>query len=302
MAETEPKTQNLELGRIIFVDKNNLATEIQAIGSDGRSLLEAVMTTLIVARNAGLVSGISLPTAEGLVKPNQATKQAAFSADLFKKVFPKISLPEEHRRQSLILARLFTTRLGFESEEAYMATLPQFPEIPSTYEKLGLKVPLIVETRVPWLEAAELSHDVGKPGIYVSDYLKEQENADEIENWEDRVDMSKGPIAAWTQDGTKFVGRIPSYVRKELRDKREYEEYRAGLFFNGISLWNLRPDMVRNMFWDLIGNKVGSGGVPYLGRWGAQAELDARDVGGHAEPDDRALVFGSKIETLDLAA
>ena len=58
------------------------------------------------------------------------------------KIYPEISLSEEHQRQSLILAGRFAARLHM-SEEAYRATLPEFPESPADYPALGLTVPMI---------------------------------------------------------------------------------------------------------------------------------------------------------------
>lgn len=216
-------------------------------------------------------------------------------ADLFAKVYPEISLVEEHQRQSLILARIYAERLGFKSAEAYIATLPGFPHRPDSYDALGLNVPLIVETRVPWLEAAALSD------IYVTNYLKRRANNGKVSDWaEDNFVMPEVPITAWVQDGTKFVYREPSDVRNELVRKKEHRDYRAGRNLDAIAFANVRPDMVRTMFWDVIGNSVGSGRVPSLGRWVDQPGLVAGHVG-NAGPDFRALVLGREFRTLNLA-
>lgn len=216
--------------------------------------------------------------------------------DLFSKVYPEISLPEEYQRQGLILAGRFAKILGFESDEAYIATLPLFPERPSNFFALGLNVPVIVETRVPWMEAAELS------GIIVTYHLRVRAYAREVSNWkDDGFEMPQVPFSAWVQDGTRFVYRKPSDVRKELLGRRENRGYRAGRIPDSIAIWNVRPDMVNTMFWDIIGTKVGSGGVPCLYRWGGRPRLEAYLVG-HAGPYYRALVLGREIRTLDLAA
>lgn len=214
--------------------------------------------------------------------------------DLFAEVYPEISLPEERRRQGLILARRFAGRLGL-SDEAYIATLPEFPEKPSTYDGLGLTVPIIFETRISWLESAELS------GIYVSGYLRERMMAGEVIDWEGiNFDMPKVPFTAWVQDGTKFVYRKPSEVRKAL-GKGENREYVAGSILPAISMYAVRPDMVSTMFWDIIGTKVGSGGVPCFSRWDGEPWLGASGVG-NADPGFRAFVLGREIRTLNLAA
>lgn len=214
--------------------------------------------------------------------------------DLFAGIYSEIPLFKERQRQGLVLAGRFAARLGFGSHEAYMATLPEFPEKPSTYDRLGLTVPVIVETRVPWLEAAGLS------GIYVTDYMKQQMSAGEVKDWEGiNFDMPKVPFAAWVQDGSKFVFRKPSEARKELREK-ENKEYVAGSILLAISMYDVRQDMVRIMFWDVIGAVVGSGGVPYLNHWLDRPLLHAYHVD-DANPNVRALVFGREIRTLNLA-
>lgn len=225
----------------------------------------------------------------------EQTNNTIQTPDLFAKIYPEIPLPEEHQRQGLVLASRFAARLGFDSHEAYIATLPKFPERPSIYDKLGLIVPVIMETRIPWLEAAELS------GIYVSDYLRERMSAGEVNDWEGiNFNMPKVPFTAWIQDGTKFVFRKPNEVRKEL-SKKENKEYVAGSILPAISFYNVRPDMARTMFWDIIGTKVGSARLPYLGHWYDRPRLGADDVDG-ANPRYRAFVLGREIRTLDLAA
>lgn len=253
--------------------------------------VEGVDVTIEGIRMVLAGRGLLIPTLEEVTSsvtqaPTVAAKQT---------VFPEISLSEEHRRQGLVLARCYAGRLGFTSDEAYMATLPEFPEMPSSYEGLGLTVPKLLETRLPWIVAAEFS------GMSVSDYLREKEATGNVTVWEERVDLSKGPIAVWAQDGTRFVFRKPGDVRDELRNRTDYREYRAGTILSGIALWNLRPEMVKAMGWDIIGNSLGSGHVPFLGRWYGRAGLFAFDVG-FASPGCRALVFGSKIGTLPLAA
>ena len=222
------------------------------------------------------------------VKPDSAPKPEA------KKYYPEIPLDEEHKRQALILAGRFAGRLGM-SDEAYIATLPQFPERPSNYSELGLNVPVIVETRVPWMEAAELS------GIFVTDYLKEKANAKEVSDWgDDKFEMPQVPFSAWAQDGTRFVYRKPSDVREEL-GKGENKDYRAGRIIDSIAIWNVHPDIIKTLFWDIIGTMVGSDDVPDLDHWDGRPELHADQVDS-ANPDFRALVLGREIRTLDLAA
>lgn len=240
----------------------------------------------VIARKLGAPESFSTlaEQAVGIVK----------APDLSAKVYPEIPLPEERQRQGLVLAGRFAARLGFDSHEAYMATLPEFPEKPSTYARLGLTVPVIVETRVPWLEAAGLS------GLYVTDYMKQQMNAGGVKDWEGiNFDMPEVPFAAWVQDGSKFMFRKPSEARKEL-GKKENKGYVAGSILLAISMYDVRPDMVRTMFWDVIGAAVGSDGVPCLGHWGVGPGLGARHVD-RVVPSYRVLVFGREIRTLNLA-
>lgn len=67
-------------------------------------------------------------------------------------------------------------------------------------------------------------------------------------------------------------------------------------------MWNVRPDMVKSMYWDVVGTKVGSGRAPYLGLWVGRPGLGASPVGGPASPGSRALVLGREIRTLELTA
>lgn len=219
------------------------------------------------------------------------------NADFFTKVFPQISLPEEHRRQGLINARKYAGVLGMGQDE-YIATLPQFPGRPGVYEtELGLTVPVIMENRHPWLKLAELS------AISVTDYLRAKEAEGVVKDWEkDDFQMQQcAAISMWVQDGTKLVNRKPRDVRNELLQNREYKKhYKAGRISVGSALWNARPDMVTTTFWDLIGTSVGSAHCAFLFRWDVQAGLYAGGLD-FADSDFRALVFGSKIEIMPLA-
>lgn len=146
------------------------------------------------------------------------------------------------------------------------------------------------------MEAAELS------GIFMTDYLIERANVGEVSDWaDDKFEIPQLPFSAWTQDGTKFVYRKPSDVREDLLKDKENRDYRAGRILDSIAIWNVRPDMVKAMFWDVIGNGVGSVCVPYLGRWDGRPGLDAGRVD-YAAPDVRALVLGRETRTLPLAA
>lgn len=253
------------------------------------------------AERAAIINAMLMGRGTDLVyHPNNSVNSVAVvtAEDLLSKVFPQISLSEEHRRQGLINARKYAGVLGMGQDE-YIATLPQFPERPSAYEnELGLTVPVIVENRRPWLKLAELSD------ISVTDYLRAREAEGGVEDWKkDGFQMSEYPvISMWVQDGTKFVYRKPLDIRAELLCVPKYREhYKAGRIPMGIALQNVRPDMVRSMFWDLIGTSVGSAHCAYLYHWDDQTGLDA-DVLGHASPDFREFVFGSKTETLSLAA
>lgn len=203
--------------------------------------------------------------------------------------FPEISLLEEYYRQALIMARTFARGLGF-SEERYMATLPPFPELPPVYEELGLTVPLLIETRFPWFDIAHTREIILSGKILDSIYYKT------LVNWENRIDLSKGPIAVWVQDGNRFINRTSQDVRAELWDKVEYQEYRAGDVFGGIALWLVRPDMIRGKHWDLTGNRItGSMYIPSLSCFD-QPKLHAWEVDMNTGPNGRALVYGAKIE------
>lgn len=249
------------------------------------------------AERAAIINAMLAGRGTDLVYHPNNSVAVVTAEDLLSKVFPQISLSEEHRRQGLINARKYAGAFGMGQDE-YIATLPQFPERPSAYEnELGLTVPVIVENRRSWLKLAELSD------IHVTDYLRAREAERVVKNWEkDEFKMDASVISMWVQDGSKFVYRKPLDVRAELLRVSKYREhYKAGRIPMGIALQNVRPDMVRSMFWDLIGTSVGSGRCACLRHWDDQARLYAV-VLGYALPGFRGFVFGSKTETLSLAA
>ncbi len=165
------------------------------------------------------------------------------------KVYPKISLPEEHKRQSQILASRFATRLGM-SEEDYISSLPEFPSRPDIYDSLGLNIPVIVETRLPWKETATLS------GISFDMLIRDSN--DEISDYkDDGFQMPDIVFAAWAETGDRFLNKLPLFVRRELLEKDENRHFRLGRILDGIALYNARPDLVMQYPWTLLGTNAG---------------------------------------------
>lgn len=202
------------------------------------------------------------------------------------------ALKKEHERQSSVLARLYAGRLGM-SEKAYKATLPEFPERPTDYPAFGLKIPLIIETRIPLLEAISLS-DIPQ---CVSSYLRKRINRSAINEWGgDRYKMPTVPFSAWAQDGTKFTYLRPDVAREELL-KAENNVYRAGRLVDGIAMWSVRPDMMKTIIWDLIGAQPSRDFAFVLSQMGGTNGLHAFSVD-VATPASRTLILGREIRTL----
>lgn len=209
-----------------------------------------------------------------------------FSLEELEKANPEFSFAEEHKRQSLILANCFAKKLGMTKEE-YIASLPQFPARPKTYTDLGLTLPLIVETRLPWRVAAEISR-IGIEWISKDD--------DKIKDW-DSYNMPVAPFSAWVQDGTKFSSMRPKEVREKL-SLPEYREYRCGRLFDAISFVNIYPKMASKLHWDIIGNIVGRDNLytPFIKHIFECQFFDANNIN-CVEFPSAALVLGRKIRT-----
>lgn len=232
-------------------------------------------------------------TAETLYKqellPEKFTETPAFQIRRAEspKVYPEISLEEEFERQRQIVIERVIKPLNM-NEASSLSQLPSsFPERLISYDGLSLSVPLIPPKfkGVPWINIVDAS------GLVVSQYLRER--IEDLKEWEDprKIVLPDKPYATWVQDGSRYVYRKPIDVRQDLQ-----EDERGGNQWDGLALALFRPDMVKNMFWDLIGASVGSDGVPCLDWLGGGPGFDYyfSDAAG---PGDRALVCGSQFKT-----
>lgn len=161
----------------------------------------------------------------------------------------EVNLEREWQRQAQELAPPFAPILKI-SEEDYIDTLPPFPEQPPFDEKLGPIFPLIVDRRVPWLKQIEsakmgISNDLNPLGIRVR----------EMEGFQIPTDR---PCTTWAQ--ARYVDRNPLEVLQELS-----EAERWGTHLDGAALAILRSDIVRMIYFNLIGSQVGDDYIVGLG-------------------------------------
>lgn len=201
------------------------------------------------------------------------------------KYYPDIPENEEYDRQAGEVVN-FADKLGI-NETSCLKMLPtRFSRKQKVYDELHITRPLLTpKFAIPWIEA------VDKAGFLVSDYLRLHIN--EMETWKDpRYEtVPKLPKTVRIQDGTQFKDGKPVDVRSELQNNNKYQKLLAGENWVGFYLALLRPDMVENMGWDIIGASVGSDSVLYLRRWFDQPRFNAHFDDG-ALPGFRALVRG----------
>ncbi len=161
-------------------------------------------------------------------------------------------IEQEHQRQSLVLAERFASKLGM-SEEEYISTMPPFPRRGGNYAERGLTVPLLVETRIPWMEAAKIC------GITVSSpfrYVSWERRDDMGENWQDNIfKMPDAPYSAWVQDGSKFISMSSSEVRSKLLEK-DNKTYRPGRLLDAIAMLCVYPERCRGMHCNIVGSSI----------------------------------------------
>lgn len=209
------------------------------------------------------------------------------------KVSPEIPLRRELKRQISVIIKRVIKPLELDEQKALEQLSASFPERQSFHDKFRLTIPLLVPQfeGVSWLSAVKAAR------FSVSDFLREMINIDQVHPWQDprRVDVPNIPHGIWVQDGTLFVNRRAKDVRKELENK-DYKDLLAGTLWDGFALALLRPDMVMYKGWDLIGDSVGSGHIPYLtylSRWLVRLGFGAHwDGYPYAYSDYRAFVCG----------
>lgn len=207
------------------------------------------------------------------------------------KFYPEISLEEDLANQRHIIIERLVRPLGIDEEDALKQLSFVFPGRKKPYNRLEhiVRTPILVPqlNGVSWLVACD------KLGFTVSDYLRKEIEADRVQPWQDSRGIRAPGIShgIWVQDGTMFVNRKPVDVREEL-NSRENSDLDTGDLWRGFALALLRPDMVLNKGWDLIGDSVDSDRVPCVGGWdGRPRFLAGRDDG--ALPHFRAFVCGS---------
>ncbi|MBI2330286.1 hypothetical protein HYU94_02770 [Candidatus Daviesbacteria bacterium] len=172
----------------------------------------------------------------------------------FLEVYPEISLAEEHQRQSWVLAARFAVKLGM-SEKDYMATLPEFSEKYDTDKSLTLVIPVIIEPRLPWIEAAKAA------GISIADGMK-------ITDWEeDKFKMPDVPFSTFVHENYFSNLMRPVNARRALLEEEWSRPYRAGRVIDAISVCTVRPDLLRSgvstLGWTVIGSNAGDRNIIY---------------------------------------
>ncbi|MBI2022209.1 hypothetical protein HYS93_05030 [Candidatus Daviesbacteria bacterium] len=295
MVENEP--------RIILVGEDNGLVELKPSANLGASrLLAGIRATLVAGVESGLLESnpffvpqpeVALTAQQELVESLSSERASRVEPPKF---YPEISLEDELERQRVELVERMAVPLGIDKDQ-FLAKLPtRFPERGANYDELALNVPLIVPDLtsfgVNWFQMTVSSLFYDPDGLdtvlepYISSGLKN------IEVWQDPRKVVKPfpqvPHAVWVQDGSRYVNRKSRDVRKELK-----REERAGDQFKGVGLALLRPDMVKTMYWDLIGGILGFDGVPFVD-WLGRPLFDCHFVG-HANPGFRALVCGSEF-------
>lgn len=102
-----------------------------------------------------------------------------------------------HRQTDAYVAAGFAERLGMTARD-YLASLPAFPAQPDAYRG-RLDLPLVVETRIPWREQADLLGVVLSSGSRSFEYVPV----------DDRSRGPGGPYAAWF---TTWAQRFPDPI------------------------------------------------------------------------------------------
>ncbi|GEM_PF-6366719 len=204
-------------------------------------------------------------------------------------VASELDLVAEWQRQSSRFIELgFHKELGHadtdEGKMAYLDSLPKFAPQPENYAE-RFDVPLLVERRIHWERQAQLG------GIAISDYLRER--IDRITPFA-ADSQPEGAYTGWFSAwGQLFESKIgPFDARKQLAD----DELGGGLL-EGVAMQLAHPEYNQNnQYFDLIGDQVESGDVPYLNHWDGGPGLNAL-WSGDASVYFRPLVRGSKIVT-----
>jgi hypothetical protein len=196
------------------------------------------------------------------------------------------NLEEEWQRYGSKFVELgFHTELGMAKLE-YLDGLPKFEPQPEEYAG-RFDLPLIVETRIPWLRQAELA------GIGVSRYFKSK--IDQLRPLENNNSTTgdatyAGWFNRWDQRFTQKI--TPLDAKRQLKA----DEVSAGLF-EGIALQIVYPEFVKSgKCFDLIGYPLELERIPFLGYWNDGSGLGVR-WGGNVLKNHRPLVRGSKIVT-----
>lgn len=218
------------------------------------------------------------------------------------KYYPEIPLGDELDRQREELAERVAVPLAIDRNK-FLSMLPTaFPNRPQVYNDLALTIPVISVNVTPfgvnWSQLIEATLynglNLNNPESTLEFHYKSlRESLTDFKVWEDPrrgvQPFPEVPHAVWIQDGSRYISRKPNDVRNELQ---EFE--RAGDHLKGISITLLRPDMVQNMWWDLVGSKLELKSYNYLPyvRWYVAKPWFGYRWDGYTIPDHRALVCG----------
>lgn len=183
---------------------------------------------------------------------------------LVEEIMDRLNLFAEWERQTERYVELgFHKELGLTGEE-YLVSLPQFEPQPKTFAG-RFDIPLLVETRIPPSRQAQLA------GLqyYLGDL--------NVHDWETDPKKYKTPdmpYTTWMQDEMKNLNKSVSYVRQHFAS-----DERGATLLDGIALYIVNPNMLKNHAIDLPGTSVDAVSAPCLKLWGSRPAVDYAPVG-----------------------
>lgn len=192
------------------------------------------------------------------------------------KIYPKISLEEEWRRQANGFVNLgFHSELGL-TKEKYLESLPKFTPQPESF-KGRLDTPVLVETRIsPKLQSELVGIQHFLYGLSITDWNKSLKN----------YTTPEVPYAAWLEDGRNNLNKKPKDVRSSLKADEV-----GGTELDGIALYISNPKILEHHWLDLSGTSVESDRAAVLRLWDGWPELNVRFVD-RADPKFGSVVRG----------
>lgn len=205
------------------------------------------------------------------------------SAKLARKLEVPEFLPDldlEWTSQAEILAKYFAKKLGFKTQEKYIATLPQSEPQPKKWRE-RFDVPIIVETRPPLEIMLELA------GIVVSF------DVNRLRDWaRGNFQTPDAPYTAWVNDGSVNLNKSVDTVRNALST-----DERGGTVYDGIAVYLRNREILNHHSLDFPGSEVNDY-APNLFHWRGRKGLRPRTLKSRwiSKPDPRSgsVVAGRK--------